>query len=557
VLQLIRVKNYAVIDEVELELDAGFSVLTGETGAGKSILVDALGLALGDRADAGAVRHGAERAEISVLFECPSAHPAVAWLDEHGLDDDARCVLRRLITREGRSRAFINNQPVRLQDLRRIGALLVDIHGQHAHQSLLHAATQRRLLDAHGGLEEEAARTAAAFGAWRQAVAERDAQQADSEERDAQRELLRFQAAELEQLGLEDGEPAALTAEHSRLANVDRLLEGLSAALDLLYDSDSGSAYAQTAQARRRLEELVEHDPALGNAVDRLAAAEIELQETASDLTRYRERLEPDPARLDYVSERLAKIRALARRHKVDDEALPGVLPALRERLDALESGASSAAALAERADQAAARYAEAAAALSAGRRAAAEDLGTRVSAQLEELGMPQGRLRVAVEAKPAERGDANGIDRVEFAVRLNPGQPFAPLAKTASGGELSRISLALEVVLTDASSIPTFVFDEVDAGIGGGVAEIVGRRLREIAARRQVLCVTHLPQVASQGAQHFKVMKLTDGTTSRTAIRRLEGPERIEELSRMLGGVEITATTRAHAEEMMRGAAN
>ena len=333
-LQLILVKNYAVIDEVELEFDAGFSVLTGETGAGKSILVDALGLVLGDRADASTVRHGAERAEVSVLFECPSDHPAAVWLEAHGLDDEGRCALRRLVTREGRSRAFINNQPVTLQDLRLIGGLLVDIHGQHAHQSLLHSATQRELLDAHGELTELAAQTAATFAAFKQAAAERDAQQARSSERDAQLELLRFQVAELEQLALEDGEQQALTAEQSRLANVDRLLQGLNESLDRLYESDDGAAYAQVAQARRTLEGLLEHDPGLQIAAERLAAAEIELQEAASDLARYRERLEADPQRLDYVSGRLAKIRALARRHRVEDGALAGLLPVLHERLE-------------------------------------------------------------------------------------------------------------------------------------------------------------------------------------------------------------------------------
>lgn len=554
-LQLIRVRNYAVIDEAELELDAGLSVLTGETGAGKSILVDALGLALGDRADASTVRHGADRAEISVLFECPPEHPALAWLAERGLDDECTCALRRLVTREGRSRAFINSQPATLQDMRRIGALLVDIHGQHAHQSLVRTAVQRRLLDAHGELEALASETAEAFAEWQRAAADLEAQREHGEEREAQLDLLRFQVGELEALALEDGERERLSAEHGRLANMDRLLHGLNSALNQLYESDLGSAHSQVVQAQRTLEALAEHDPALHAAAERLGAAEIELQETATDLIHYRERLEPDPQRLEHVADRLARIKALARRHRVDETELPGVLPALRERLEALESSSVSAEALSERAEQATARYRDVAGRLSARRRHAAEDLGERVAAQLAELGMPGGRLRVAVEAKPEGREDASGIDRVEFQVCLNPGQVPAPLDKAASGGELSRISLALEVVLTGASSIPTFVFDEVDAGIGGGVAEIVGRRLREIASRRQVLCVTHLPQVASQGMHHYRVAKLTDGKTSRTTVQRLGEEERIEELARMLGGVKITARTRAHAEEMMRSA--
>jgi len=554
-LSLIRISNYAIIDEVELELDSGFSVMTGETGAGKSILVDALGLALGDRADASAVRQGEERAEISVVFDCPADHPAMAWLREHGLDRDGECCLRRLISSEGRSRAFVNNQPVSLQDLRALGALLVDIHGQHAHQSLMGAAAQRYLLDASAGLELLAAETGTAFEAWQSAARELAERSERGASREAELELLRFQLSELHDLALEADELGTLRAERGRLGNVDRLIQGLDSALNQIYESDLGSAYAQVAQARRSLDGLVEHDASLASMRDQLARSEIELKEVAADLARYRDRLEPDPARLEAVEARLDRIGRLARRHRVDEDELPAVAARLESDIERLDSSAASLEALERRVTAGRKRYLDVARRLSKARREHAAKLGNQVSAKLKELGMPHGEFEIVVEPRPEDKADSTGLDRIEFRVQINPGQPFGPISRVASGGELSRISLALEVVATDASPIPTFVFDEVDAGIGGGVAEIVGRRLREIAAHRQVLCVTHLPQVASQGVAHYRIMKLTDGKSSRTQVRRLGDAERVEELSRMLGGVEITAATRAHAEEMMRQA--
>ena len=554
-LNLIRVKNYAVIDEVELEFDSGFSVMTGETGAGKSILVDAMGLALGDRADASAVRQGASRAEISVLFECPNDHPALDWLREHGLDDECSCSLRRQISAEGRSRAFVNSQPVTLQDLRTLGALLVDIHGQHAHQSLLSGASQRVLLDSYAELIEFADRTASAFVVWQAAAANLAAQQDSGADRKARLDMLRFQTRELEELALNEGEIGGLHAEHKRLANMDTLVQGLNSALNQIYESDLGSAYSQIAQARQSLESLHEHDPELEQPSAQLNSAEIELNEVATQLIRYRDGLEPDPQRLEFVETRLEKIRSLARRHRIEEIELPETLARLQALSAELDDSEHSLDALAARLKTAIEAYFALAEELSRQRRLKAEQLNENVTAQLTELGLPHGEFRVAFADKPGERADASGIDLIEFEVRLNPGQAFGPLSKVASGGELSRISLALEVVSTSASSIPTYVFDEVDAGVGGGVAEIVGRRLRQIAQQRQVLCVTHLPQVASQGSAHYRVMKLSDGTTSRTSVRRLSDQERVEELSRMLGGIQITERTRAHAEEMIKSA--
>jgi DNA repair protein RecN (Recombination protein N) len=552
-LTLLRIANYAIVDEIEVELDRGFSVMTGETGAGKSILVDALGLALGDRADSTAVRAGANRAEISAVFEIPVGHPSLAWLDDRELGDGAQCTLRRVIGVEGRSRAFINSQPVTLDDLRTLGSMLIDIHGQHAHQSLLESSAQRAVLDATADARDLAASVAQDFAAWQEAARALAARQEHSAEREAQLELLRFQRAELTELALEEREVESLHAERSRLGNVDRLLQGVDAALGQIYESDAASAHSQVAQAQRALGTLVEHDPALKDSADRLGGLEIELREVATELLRYRDRLEADPIRLEHVESRLARIRTLARRHRVEEAELTSVAARLAASIEALEQGGDSLEQLAVRATAAEARYVEHASSLSAARESQAGELGALVSAQLKELGLPHGEFLVIVERNPKERADATGLDRIEFQVRLNPGQPFGPLGRVASGGELSRVSLALEVVATGASTIPTFVFDEVDAGIGGGVAEIVGRRLRQIAAQRQVLCVTHLPQVASQGERHYRVVKLTDGKTSRTHIRALSPDERVEELARMLGGIEITERTRAHAEEMIR----
>jgi len=555
-LSLIRVKNYAVIDEVELEFTPGFSVMTGETGAGKSILVDALGLALGDRADADTVRYGADRAEISVVFDCPSEHASMAWLRDRGLDDGDSCTLRRVITAESRSRAFINNQPVTLQDLKTLGGLLIDIHGQHAHQSLLGSANQRALLDAHGGLEEQADRVAQAFAAWQDLESQLDARRTAGTDRAAQLELLRFQAAELEALALGPDEPERLRIERDRLANTDRLIGGISTALSELYESDNGSAYSLVVHAEQEIRQLVDHDPELREPAERLAAVEIELRELASHLNHYRDRIEADPERLDWLDNRLAKIRTLARRHNVPEAQLAAMLATLQERIDELDGGGESLEALAERVERAKRSYFEVARALSRARTEQAAILSEQVSAQLGELGMPHGRFQIELQPKSPERADGTGLERVEFQVKLNPGQPFGALNRMASGGELSRISLAIEVVRSGASPVPALVFDEVDAGVGGRVAEIVGRKLSQLAHSRQVLCVTHLPQVASQGQRHYRVVKLTDGKTSRTNVRSLSAEERVEELSRMLGGIEITERTRAHAAEMIDRAA-
>ena len=556
-LSLITVRNYAVIDEVDVEFQPGMSVLTGETGAGKSILVDALGLALGDRADAGAVRKGCREARISVLFECPQGHPALNWLTERGLDQDRTCVLRRIVSAKGRSRAFVNNQPATLQDLRAVGSRLVNIHGQGAHQALMQAQAQRGIVDHHGNHLELARQVAAAFGAWRSCQEEYEAQRQRGADRASEIELLRFQVRELENLDYQGGELDTLQEERSRLANVDRLAGSVESALSGLFERDHGSAQELIAQAQRELSDARHLDHSLGEAADLLSEAEIQVQEAVRGLASYRDRLEPDPQHLDWVESRLATIRSLALRHGVEETELGTVLATLRSRIAAHGNAAESLEAARQRVRQSRDAYFTAAEDLSSARLQSAASLGESVGAQMAVLGLPKGRFRADIRRKPNDRADATGLDRIDFQVSLNPGQEFGPLSRVASGGELSRISLALEVVAAGATTIPTLVFDEVDSGIGGGVAEIVGRRLADIATHRQVLCVTHLAQVASQGGQHYRVLKQSGEQSTRTGVLSLSAEERVEELARMLGGVEITARTRAHAKEMIERAAD
>src|SRR6056297_15250 len=554
-LSSVSVRNFAIIDRVSLELGAGLTVLTGETGAGKSILVDALGLVLGDRADASAVRHGAERAEITASFELGELPGASAWLAEHELDADDECVLRRVIGAEGRSRAWINGSATTLQTLRELGERLVEIHGQHEHQSLARPAAQRELVDARLPDKKPLRRLEAAWQDWRAALAERRQLESAGREREQRLDLLRYQFRELEAFAPVAGEAGELEAEFSRLANAGKLAEGAGAALELVYEADAGAAHDAVARAAESLAELADFDARLADPQRLLAEAEIQLAEAATELRRYLGGIEMDPARLDVVQARLEGIKALAHKHQVGPDELSARQADLGAEIEALEDAEVRLGRSAERLAAAEAGYRQAAAKLGAARAEVAETLSTQVTALMHQLGMPGGRFVVAVEHDTEGPCTAHGLDSIEFLVSANPGQPPAPVARVASGGELSRISLASQVAAKSAQPTPVMVFDEVDAGIGGGVAEIVGRRLAELGTRAQVLCVTHLPQVASQADHHLRVTKLTDGEATRTTLKPLTEKEKVEELARMLGGVEITGTTRAHAREMRKRA--
>ena len=554
-LSAVSVRNFAIIDEVSLELGPGLTVLTGETGAGKSILVDALGLALGDRADASAVRHGADRAEITASFDLAALPEVAAWLTEQALDADGECVLRRVVGAEGRSRAWINGAQTTLQTLRELGERLVDIHGQHEHQSLTRPGVQRELLDARlpdAGLLQA---VASAWQAWRAAQDERRRLESAGRDREQRLDLLRYQLRELEAFGPRAGEAETLDAEFARLANAGKLAEGAGGALELVYEGESGAAHDAVARAAEWLAELAGVDARLEAPQRLLAEAEIQLAEAATELRRYLGGLEMDPARLDAVQSRLEDMKSLAHKHQVATEALPARLEALAAEVEELEQAEVRLGRSAEKLAAAEAEYRRAAARLSAARTAAAGEFSAQVTALMHQLGMPGGRFVVAVEPEPEAECAPHGLDTIEFLVSANPGQPPAPVARVASGGELSRISLAIQVAARAAQPTPVMVFDEVDSGVGGGVAEIVGRRLAEIGERAQVLCVTHLPQVASQARHHLRVIKLTDGEVTRTTLKALTEAEKVEELARMLGGVEITGTTRAHAKEMRKRA--
>ncbi len=555
-LNFIQIRNFAIIDQVELELDGGLTVLTGETGAGKSILVDALGLVLGDRADAGALRHGTERGEINASFQLAEDSPALSWLEDHSLDDDGECMVRRVLNSNGRTRCFINNRAVPLTTLRELGDHLADIHGQHEHQSLVRPLVQRQILDHLGGNRQRLEKVAERFHAWSGLRKEIEHLREINADRAARIELLQYQVQELQALNIGEHEPAQLDEEHRRLASAGRLAEGIQATLTRLGDcdgDDESSAQALLGAASRTLVRLTEIDPSLKEGTDIVEAASIHVTEAIDTLRRYLDDLDMDPGRLGWVEDRIASIHELARKHKADPVQLPELASSLARELETLEGADARLDAMHAELEQLEQAYVSEAARLSKARARAAAKMSSEVSALMQALGMPGGRFEVEVNEIPDQAYAEHGRDRIEFTVTANAGQPPGALGKVASGGELSRISLAVQVIAADVAPTGCLVFDEVDAGIGGGVAEIVGRRLRELGDKRQVLCVTHLPQVASQAHHHVRVSKLSDGKTTRTALKPLTADESVEELARMLGGVEITRRTRDHAREMIR----
>lgn len=548
----IHIRDFAIIDQLEVELADGMTAMTGETGAGKSILVDALGLALGDRADIGVIRAGSERAEISVGFDLDDCPAALAWLQQQELSDDRECLIRRVVNAQGRSRGFINGRPVPMQSLQELGELLVDIHGQHEHQSLLRRDIQRQLLDDYGGNSAEVARLASLYRDWKEQSAQLQRLRDAADDRVARSELLRFQVEELEQLDLAAGEIDSIDEEHRRLANAGELLESCQSALTALYDGDDNTAHDRLGHISTELQHLADLDPTLAPVRDILAEAVIQVHEAADSLRRYTDRLELDPGRLQWIEERLGTIHDLSRKHRLGAHELPGLLQTLRDELDSLVHADEHLGQLETDIKRLRDDYDSCAQTVGKKRRTAAKRLNAEVSTILQELGMIGARFEIAVHDADPPRPSAHGLEHVDFTVSTNPGQPFGALAKIASGGELSRISLAIQVVLADTSRIPTLIYDEVDTGIGGAVAEVVGRRLRHLGDVRQVLCVTHLPQVAAQAHRHLQVSKQAGKDSTRTGIQALDDKARIEEIARMLGGIEISAQSRAHAREMI-----
>ncbi|MBW7925642.1 MAG: DNA repair protein RecN [Burkholderiaceae bacterium] len=542
----LRLANFVIVDSAELVFGSGFTVLSGETGAGKSILLDALMLALGGRADAGVVRDGCERADIVAEFAADGALDE--WLAERELQGDAGLVLlRRVVDADGRSRAFVNGHPSTAALLREIGERLVEIHGQHASQSLLRADGQRRLLDGFGALDALAASVAAAFADWRTALRALEAAEHGARELALERERLEWQLGELEALRIERDEWETLEVEQKRLSHAASLVEGAGSAAEALVESDD-ALLAQLQRTVQRLRPLAAIDEALAEPLQLLDSAAIQVDEAASTLREYASRVELDPQRLEQVDARIGALFSAARKLRLAPQALYDECAQLRERVRALDA-AQDVDALRESAAQLRSAYDALAAQLSQRRRDAAARLAEGVTRHVALLGMKGGRVEIAVEAAEPS---ASGADAVEFRVAAHAGVSPRPLARVASGGELSRIALAITTVAAQANPVPTLVFDEADAGVGGAVAEAVGELMRSLGESRQVLCVTHLPQVAAKAHRHWRVSKNTVGRTTVSVIEPLERNARVDEIARMLGGADITATTRRHAREML-----
>jgi DNA repair protein RecN (Recombination protein N) len=543
----LSIRNFVIVDALDLDFAPGFTVLTGETGAGKSILIDALALALGERADADVVREGSARAEVAAEFRLGSA--AAQWLADNDMaSDDNIALMRRTVDAGGRSKAFINGSPATLAQLRDLGELLVDVHGQHAHQSLLKTAAQQRLLDEHGGLGALAASVGAAFAEWRRFRRVREEAEAMAASALAEQDRLRWVVEELGELAPQPGEWEQVEADHKRLAHAAALLEAAQAAIEALAEAD-GAALVQIDGVSVRLDPLAQFDERLRPVLELLGTARIQVDEAVAELRRYLDRADLDGARLAQVEMRVAALHAAARKFRCTPAELPGVLAAAEEKLAALSAAADLDAL--KRAEQKADQgYRSTAAALTKARQAAARNMSTEVTRAMQDLSMPGGRFDVALHAgEPSASGD----ERTEYLVAGHAGTAPRPLVKVASGGELARVSLAIAVIAASATPVATLIFDEVDAGIGGAVAETVGRLLKQLGQQRQVLCVTHLPQVAARGDQHLLVSKAASAAGPPVSrITPLERKQRVEELARMLGGIEITDTTRKHAREML-----
>ncbi len=552
-LQTISLRDFVIVDQLELELTSGFTVLTGETGAGKSILLDALSLALGERADSSQIREGCNRAEISALFriEPDQSKELNQWLDEQGFpleDNGQSLVLKRTVEANGRSRAFINGSVATLTQLREAGDQLVDIHGQHAHQLLFKGGAQRELLDRHANHLELVAEVSQLFKTLNESRRKLEQAENAGQDIERERERLEWQLEELTELSPQEGEWASIQSEHARLANGAKIISGCQEAIDVLSDADN-SVESIVSKASANMSALAEHDSALSGISQALESAQIQIDEAVHSLNRYLQKLDLDPARLSEVEERMQALHGAARKYRTEADDLPRLLLDTTERLDAL-TASQNIEALREKVKQEELAYLKQAKQLSQKRSKAALDLGKQVTTAMQDLSMAGGQLEIAL--LPLAEGGAHGLEQIEFLVAGHAGSTPRSLAKVASGGELARISLAISVITSKASFTPTLIFDEVDAGIGGAVAETVGKLLRQLGESHQILCVTHLPQVAAQGNHHLKVSKSQAGDKTLSQVTPLGRSERVEEVARMLGGATITDTTRRHARELL-----
>lgn len=548
----LNIINLAVVESLDLDFNAGMSVLTGETGAGKSILLTALGLALGDRADSGYIRPGCKRAEINLEFDLKDAVLARQWLVDNDLDQDDQCFIRRTINQDGRSKAYINNRPVTLQLLQELSEKLVEIHGQHAHLQLLHSDEQRNLFDSYGKHDQLLEQVAETCRQWQQNNDELTVLKQASRDQNEREELLSFQLQELEQLELDDFNYQILTEEHTRLANLGEILATGQTQLDLLDENEHQSVNQMLGHAQTTLSELSELAPELEEISNLLTEAQIQASEASQQLRRFLEAQEADPQRLDWLENQIGVIHNLGRKHQISPEQLPELYQQLSGELDNLKHSSEKIEQLSTAVEQQLVDYQQLSNQLTQQRQLTAVKLQKQITATIAELGMPQGQFEIDITELDNSVPRIYGNDHIGFKVSTNPGLPAKALSKVASGGELSRISLAIQVVTSNDKTIPTMIFDEVDSGIGGGIAEIVGKRLRMLSKNRQVLCVTHLPQVASQSHHHLFVAKHNHTDITASSVTVLDTEQRIAEVARMLGGVNITEQTLAHAQEML-----
>ncbi|WP_426688727.1 DNA repair protein RecN [Rhodanobacter ginsengiterrae] len=548
------VRHFAVVEAAEVAFGPGLTVVSGETGAGKSLLVDALMLLTGARADSGMVRAGSDRAELAAEFDLTDLTEARAWLAREELDEDGGCQLRRVIRAEGSSKAWINGRPANARQLGELAGMLVEIHGQHEHQALLSRPHQLALLDAYAGHDDLLAQVRDSALQWRE-LAARMRKLSGGDDREQRIELLRHEIETLEKWSLPATELAELESSHRRLANAGRLAEGSAGVVELL-DGDSEFALRRAlVRAHAELGRLAALDDKLAPLLDLLDNAGIQLAEAADGLARYAQDVDLDPERFSEVDSHLARLHELSRRHRLPVVELHDKLVALRSEYEELEGAGDALEALAAQSQRLQTAHAEAATRLSEARSAAASRLSDEVSTLMGELGMAGGQLKIELERANVTEPDPQGRERCEFLVSANPGQPPRALRKVASGGELARISLAIEVATLGKDTVGSMIFDEVDTGIGGAIAEVVGQKLRALGAQRQVLCVTHLPQVAAQGHAHLRVSKHSEDDSTRTRIEKLDAAGRRDELARMLGGLEITRETKAHARQMLERA--
>ncbi|OED38397.1 DNA repair protein RecN [Chromatiales bacterium (ex Bugula neritina AB1)] len=550
-LTALQVKDFAIITHSSLELEAGMTTLTGETGAGKSILLGALGLVLGDRASPGAVRDTAERADISALFDIDNISSVSNWLSDHSMDNDGECILRRVVTRDGKSRAYINGTPVTVRNLRELGQLLVNIHGQHDHQLITLPDTQREILDDFGKNTALLTRVQKSFTAWSLKHRELGSITERLKARHDRLDTLKYQLQEFARLSLAGIDFDEIDQEHRRLSNTTQLKELCINAMDLLQDNP-GSTLSQLAEAEKILVTLCQQDNSVAEIAELLNSARIQVDEATDSLRHYNRAIEPDPERLHYLDDVLSTAHQLAKKHRISLPELAAFAETLEAEFNELESIDESIESLHREVEAAAANYNKAAEKLSAKRTTAALQLSKHLTRAMQTLGMKGGKFDIEITSRKLEHPHPGGIDQVVFKVSANPGAALRAMSDVASGGELSRLSLAVQLIASERNRVPTLIFDEVDTGVGGGVAETVGQQLRQLGNRCQVLCVTHLPQVAAQGHHHIKVSKRSSDKKTLAESHTLTDEQSLEEIARMLGGVKITKRTREHAREML-----